>query len=157
MLAVGATGLTYQTLGALGSGNTAIVNVRAQSLEVLERQVNARGRIENNEYSRNLGAIHIAGSGKGLEVMVSMFMQVGAPNLGAFTSDDEDDGLRAFFYGGETPEALWTSFRQAQVRADAWAPVGDSWVREFRAWEFGGASDGLRFVGCFVMHRLSPQ
>ena len=154
MISIGATGLAYQALDALVDAKQIGAHFRAEDPAVLERRVNARGSALFDDDEYELGGIQIGGAGKGHQFAVALLMNnVNTNALGRFAPDDDQtDGLRAFFYAGETPEALANSFAAAQQRIEVWAPSG-SWDRTARAWELGGASDGMRFMGCIVVYR----
>jgi hypothetical protein len=119
---------------------------------VLEAEVNAEGLRQFDPDGRDLAGIHLGGSGKGLEVAVSCLFTQDAVNLGRF-ADDTSDGLRAFFWSGETPEALEAAYVAMRARLAAWAPF-PTWFRDIRAWELSGSSDGLNYMGCMLIYRV---
>jgi hypothetical protein len=151
MLARDADGLTYGDIEDDPERETQRV-YRAEDPAVLERVIDEAGiALELGGYK--LGGIHMAGAGKGLQVAVSVLWTTGNVILGRWWNGTSGgNGLKIFFWKGETPEAIEASFAEASARMEAWAPPG-SWTRTIRAWEFGGASDGMQFMGCMVVDR----
>jgi hypothetical protein len=150
-LAIDATALTYTPIIDPISGDQDYVVLRAEDPAVLEEEVNAAGVAQRSD-GRNLNAIRMAGAGKGHQFAVSIRFSRQAPDLGGWFPGGGAT-LRAFFYGGETPEALALSFAEAQQRIQAWAPPGTYNTRTVRAWESAGSSDGARHMGMILLNR----
>jgi hypothetical protein len=132
---------------------------RAADPLVLEAQVNALGVAEGliaDPGPRSLAGIQLGGAGKGHQFMVTMlFTRTGQPVENEFAVDEEHPGLRAFFYAGETPEALRLAKDLALLRAVAFT---DTWTdNDYRGFEISGANDGLVYMGMFLVRRYMGE
>jgi hypothetical protein len=133
---------------------------RAADPLVLEAQVNALGVAEASIPApepgpRYLAGMQLGGAGKGYQFMVTMlFTRTGMPaeNIWAV---EAGPGLRAFFYQGETPEALERNKNLALARAVAF--VGEFEHPEYRGFEVAGSNDGLVYMGMFLVNRITRQ
>lgn len=156
MLAIGASNLSYPELDVLASHNEVALYVSDEDPVALERDANAWGTLYRSlpdwRGGHVLAGIHLSGAGKGLRFTVAMFMNRTGANLGTFNPNPEGDGLRLFFWKGETPQAFMAEYAKVQQRIEAWAP-GGTHTREMRAWELAGASNGLQFMGCVLVYR----
>jgi hypothetical protein len=148
------------------SGKTELVGTddvmryaRAADALVLEAHVNAIGQAEaalgGEPGPRYLAGIQLAGAGQGRQFLVAMlFSREGQPPGNEFARS-LGAGLRAFFYGGETAEALGRSKQLALGRAREF--VGQDLVGEYRGFELAGSSDGTVYLGMFLVNRTAPN
>jgi hypothetical protein len=135
---------------------------RSDDPAVLEERVNAAG-VEQWTLGRALDGIQLGGSGQGGQFSVMMLLSRdagggGAAELMKFSEDDDNDtGIRAFFFKAETEAELRVQLDAALARIATWInkvePVHTDLT--WRGYEISGSSFGAAHMGMLIVYRGS--